>query len=63
MVFHGFWECFGKPGPLKMSVSARRGAIFEKFTFFRPDAFWIDFRLILAGFGSHVGTQNGVKMG
>ena len=32
--FCGFWECFGDPGPSKMSVSCRRGAIFQKFTVF-----------------------------
>ena len=34
----GFWECFEDPGPSKMELSCRRGAIFEKITFFKPDA-------------------------
>ena len=36
-VFGRFWERFGDLGPSKMSVSLKRGAIFEKITFFRPD--------------------------
>ena len=46
-VLGGFWERFGDPGPSKISVSLKRGAIFEKITFFRPDSvldgFFIDF--------------------
>ena len=46
-IFCGFWECFGVPGPSFLSVSLRRGAIFEKITFFRSDSvldgFLIDF--------------------
>ena len=37
-VFGRFWERFGDLGPSKMSVSLKRGAIFEKITFFRPDS-------------------------
>ena len=33
-----FWGCFGEPGQPKMSVSPRRGAIFRKIRFFKPDA-------------------------
>ena len=33
----GLWECFGVPGPSKIELSCRRGAIFEKISFFRPD--------------------------
>ena len=33
-----FWECFENPGPSNMELSCRRGAIFEKIMFFRPDA-------------------------
>ena len=46
-----FWGCFEEPGPPKMSVSPRRGAIFRKIQFFRPDAvlgwFYIDCWTIL----------------
>ena len=38
IVFGQFWERFGEPEPLKMVFSCRRGAIFEKITFFRPDS-------------------------
>ena len=37
-VFGQFWERFGEPEPSKMELSCRRGAIFEKITFFRPDS-------------------------
>ena len=47
MVFGQFWDHFGEPGPSFLSVSCRRGAIFQKITFFRPDSvsdgFLIDF--------------------
>ena len=38
-VFDQFWERFGDPGPSKMNVSCRRGAIFQKFTFLGSDSF------------------------
>ena len=37
-VFGEFWERFGEPEPSKMVFSCRRGAIFEKITFFKSDA-------------------------
>ena len=32
------WVCSWDPGPSKMSVWCRRGAIFQEFTFFMPDS-------------------------
>ena len=37
-VFVRFWQCFRDPRPSKMRFSWRRGAIFQKLTFFRPYA-------------------------
>ena len=37
-IFVQCWQCFWDPGPSKMSVWCRRGAIFQKFTFFIPDS-------------------------
>ena len=49
-----------------MSVSPRRGAIFEKITFFRPDSVWdgflIDFGWFWEPFGHHFGTKSHPKI-
>ena len=37
-IFDQFWERSGEPEPSKMELSCRRGANFEKITFFRLDA-------------------------
>ena len=46
-VFGRLWGCFWDPGPLILSVSCRRGAIFQNVVFFHV---WVDFFVILAGF-------------
>ena len=60
-----FWECFGKPGPPKMRVSLRRGAIFEKFTFFRSDKilgiYFHDFRWSWGIFQEPFWDQNRIE--
>ena len=60
-VFDRFWERFGDLGPSKMSVSPKRGAIFEKITFFRPDSvldgFLMDFGWFWEPFGDHFGIK------
>ena len=56
----GFWECFGDPGPSKMSVSCKRGAIFQKFTFLLLMRF--DFGLIFNGFWVVFGSTFGANM-
>ena len=50
-VFGRFWNGFGTPGPSKMSVSPRRGAIFQKIMVFRPDAVLGRFLIDLGWFG------------
>ena len=61
IVFAQFWGRFGQAGPSKMELSCGRGAIFQKITFFRPDAvldrFLIDFGAVLAPFWD----QNRIK--
>ena len=45
-----------------MSFWCRRGAISRNSRFSCQIRFWIDFLMILGGFGSHFGSQNGAKM-
>ena len=47
-VFSELWGCFGDPGALILSVSCRRDAIFQNFVFVHV---WVDFFVILGGFG------------
>ena len=63
-VFDQFWERFGDPGPSKMNVSCRRGAIFKIVLFIR-----VDFFVRLEGFGvvwggmlGAMGDQHGFKI-
>ena len=64
-VFGRFWERFGDLGPSKMSVSLKRGAIFEKITFFRPDSvldgFLIDFEWFWELFWAASWDQNRIQ--
>ena len=47
-VFGRLWGCFWGPGPLILSVSFKRDAIFQNFVFVHV---WVDFFVILGGFG------------
>ena len=64
-VFPGFWQRFGYHEPSKMSVSCRRGAIFQKTTFFRTDAavdrFCIDFWRFWEPFWGPFWNQNRIR--
>ena len=60
-----FWGCFLDPGPSKMELSCRRGAIFEKITFFRSDTvldwFFNDFRWFWVPFWGAFWDQNRIQ--
>ena len=65
-VFGRLWGCFWDPGPLILSVSCTRDANSQKFVFFHV---WVDFFVILGGFGwfggsfwEPKGDQNGFKI-
>ena len=57
----GSWECFEDPGPSKMELSCRRGAIFKKFMFFWQDLVLDWFLMIVGSFRSHFGERFGIK--
>ena len=57
-VFSRLWGCFWDPGPLILSVSCRRDAIFQKFVFVHV---WVGFFVILGGFGVVLGVILGAK--
>ena len=65
MVFRRFLKHFGEPGPSFLSVSCRRGAIFHKITFFRPDSvldeFLMDFEWFWEPFWGPFWDQNGIQ--
>ena len=57
-VFGQLWGCFWDPDPLILSVSCRRDANSQKFVFFHV---WVDFFVILGGFGVVWGVILGAK--
>ena len=60
-VFGRLWGCFWDPGPLILSVSCRRDAIFQNFVFFMFGLNFCDFGRFWGGLGGHFGSQRATK--